>query len=377
MFVTASVLSLPCLADENIVLPVPTSSPSPEIPQETIKVPEPEEPTLPINAKKYNAKIIKRSKSTRVFLIETSEKSTLGRILLLKKNTEPVMAFRVLKLYDDKNQIAAKRVKTYEGHELLENEKIDPTESYTAIEKISDITPPPPPTAEDKQDLKDLEKTEDQKTKEPAIEGEKEDGAKESLKDENEEEKTEEKSKTSDSPDLSDDEDRWLTLTAEEVFPIDPNPFGFSVELSYIRVVDPNGNAYYPSGGGLRLSLRLFQLIFLKKSLLQDSLSLEAGAFLIKILNFNNGNNVYTMAPFLGTLRYTVLTSENFGFFFYGGLLKSVVLSSINPDNNLVASFESFQPAGGAGMIFRIGPNWEARFDLGIDMIGAGIMLRF
>jgi hypothetical protein len=34
-------------------------------------------------------------------------------------------------------------------------------------------------------------------------------------------------------------------------------------------------------------------------------------------------------------------------------------------------------PIGGAGLLFRTGPNWLARVDFGTDFVGLGLVLKF
>jgi hypothetical protein len=69
---------------------------------------------------------------------------------------------------------------------------------------------------------------------------------------------------------------------------------------------------------------------------------------------------------------------ENFGIFFYGGLMQNFVTQvSANATADVQASLQSIVPAVGTGLLFRVGPSWEARVDLGYDMLALGLVLRF
>ncbi|MBI3533874.1 MAG: hypothetical protein HY072_00085, partial [Deltaproteobacteria bacterium] len=89
------------------------------------------------------------------------------------------------------------------------------------------------------------------------------------------------------------------------------------------------------------------------------------------------GLNAYTLVPAIGDLRYTIHIGEGFNVFFYGGISRGFVISTAQGDSDVIKSFSVFQPAVGGGIIFRVGPNWEVRVNLGYDMVGGGILLRF
>ncbi|MGZ3698009.1 MAG: hypothetical protein ACXWP5_07740 [Bdellovibrionota bacterium] len=130
--------------------PTPSGSVSPS--------PKPEE--LPdIQARYYPVSVVRHSSSDKVYLLaDTSDaKPRPGRILLLRKPDSPtdpayqIMAFRILRTYPEKKQFAAKVVKKYGDNRVLSDNS-----TYSAIEKLSDYTPPTP-TPQDKADLKELE----------------------------------------------------------------------------------------------------------------------------------------------------------------------------------------------------------------------------
>jgi hypothetical protein len=118
------------------------------------RVPSPAD-TLPnIEARSFDVRVAKRSKSAKTYLFEdiNQARTRVGKILLLRRDSQPVMAFRIVKTYyPAKNEFAAKQVRTYG-----DIAKIEPGSSYSGLEKVSDVVAPPP-TAQDRADLKELE----------------------------------------------------------------------------------------------------------------------------------------------------------------------------------------------------------------------------
>lgn len=313
-----------------------------------------------ISAKTYDVKTLRRSQSHRVYLLEkivgaeSPEMPAEGRILLLRRNGEPVMAFRILKQYPEKGHFAAKSVRQYGSIEFLENE-----ETFRAIEKISDLAPPPP-TEEDKKDLKELENMAPPPSED--VQGE----------------PTSETDQPAPPPEeLSSEEDQWLSLTADEVFPIDKNRYAIAAEFGYFRNLNTEGTSIYFPGGGFRYSFGFGKTLFFSQATPQDGLTFDAGAFFYKILNLGPQPDAYSVAVLTGTMTYKILLSEFYGFFFYGGLEKNIVVSSAEGDEDIILALSSVLPAVGGGLVFQVGPNWEARAIFGMDMIGGGIVLRF
>jgi hypothetical protein len=265
-------------------------------------------------------------------------------------------------------------VRRYGSYRIL-----DPGDSYLAIEKVGDVVLPPP-TAQDKADLKELEgKAPDAPPGDaappptapaPAVQAYDPDldagtspppsGAVDS-------------DSAKDNPhDDDDDDDSRFGATIEEVSPLDPHSQWLTLEFGYFN----NDNNYF-AGGGLRYGLSLGKMIFLRRAHLQDSLAIEAGAFLYKVINFKTQGDAYTIASLIGTARYNILFSENFGIFFYGGVMQNFVTDVVGGDPTTQAQLQSYLPAAGAGLMFRVGPSWEARVDLGYEMLGLGLILRF
>lgn len=382
--------------DSGSPMPEPSSLSSSPTP-----VPSPLSSSLPdIEAREFSVSIVRHSASKRVYLFETAEGNSAhtGRILLLKKNAEPVMAFRVLKLYPSLKQIAAKRVKRYGPAQVLE-----PGETYDAIEKISDIVPPPP-TAKDQADLKELEKGMPGtaplpsappvtpgpiSTPSPETVGAPTPGAMPHL----EVKAYDAELDAGSSPPPSDaephsqdadfihsfDEDLSPSvLTVNEIHPFDINHHWFSGTFGAFRNNGPSGDALYFAGGGLRYGYSLGKMLALDRPNIQDSLVAELGVFLYKLVNFvPNRSDAYTVVPLILTLRYNIQFGENLGLFFYGGIVKNSVVATSQETGDAVAALNSLIPAIGTGLLFRVGPNWDARIDLGFDVFGLGLVLRF
>jgi hypothetical protein len=150
-----------------------------------------------------------------------------------------------------------------------------------------------------------------------------------------------------------------------------------SGEFGFLRnnsVGGSTGGGYYIAGG-FRYGLTVGRMLFVKRANAQDSITLEGGAFIYKILAENN--DAYTVVSFIPTLRYNIVLSDNFGIFFYGGAMINRVAAATNATDAGLESLTSILPAGGGGLIFQLGPNWDVRVDAGIDMLSAGLMLRF
>ncbi len=395
--------------------PLPAVTPTATMTAEPVAEPEPPAQTQPpaeapgekpkpgelpkIKARTYDVLPKKRSKSNRVYLFSdvTEAKPRPGRILLLREGDQQAMAFRVLKTYPEKKEFAAKRVKTYDGKATIDLDR-----NFMAIEKLSDV-PLPPPTLQDQQDLKELE---DSATPKPAQApetvpmdnqgllpddintGTKTDSGKDNLSLYPEilpfdpdldggSSPTPEGTKPEEvfEPSYDGEDDHRLSLTAEEVNQIERTNHGASLQLGFFRNGTPQGQSQYFKGGGLRYGYTPAKMMLLRLPQVQDSITLEGGAFFYKVLAKNNDG--YSVLAFNTTVRYNIILNEDYGVFFYGGLTRNQVTSSAQGREDMLTALSSSFPAGGGGLLFRIGPHWEARLDIGIDMMTGGLMLRF
>lgn len=342
-----------------------------------------ETPVPDIEAKMFGIKVIRRSNSNKIYLFDDPDghQPSPGKLILLRREDEPIMAFRVLKTYPEEKRIAAKRIKKYGKHRLLGND-----ETYLALEKTSEIAPALP-TEQDRSELKDLESKESDK-----IPGKITDEAKEKLGIQPFDKDLDAASsppppKEKDSKDgsiepldLEDEEDSHLAVAVEEVHPIDHNTQWLTAGFGFVRNRAPpsTGGYYYFSSGNLRYALNIGQMILMEKAHLQDSISLEGGFYLYKSIGFTpSQGDAYTVLSIIGNLRYNIFFSRRFGVFFYGGIIQNGIVSSSQSQDSARAALISTLPAFGTGLLFEVGPNWYTRADIGIDSISLNLVLRF
>src|SRR5690606_3143258 len=136
--------------------------------------------------------------------------------------------------------------------------------------------------------------------------------------------------------------------------------------------------ATYFSAGGLRYGLTVGKQLLLSQTRLQDDLTVEGGVFFYSVNDYTgpDSGDSFSVMSAVGTLRYTILTSETFGIFFYGGLMRNNATSTgedLDTQEDALIALSGFTPAVGGGMLFRMGPGWELRTDLGADMIAMGL----
>ncbi|MCC7440176.1 MAG: hypothetical protein IT285_00995 [Bdellovibrionales bacterium] len=321
-----------------------------------------------IEAKPFATFARRRSQSLRVYVLDAKEyMPRVGKMVLLKREAQNMMAFRVLKTYPDKGEFAARKVREYESRASLPL-----GEAYLGLEKLRDIGGPPPTEAELRQDDADLKELEAPQALEglPAVQGYDDDldagtspppaGA---VDDDGEGDEPEQ-----DDSDLE-------NIAADEVLPLDPDNQWLTAQFGTFKNSAAIGGTDAFAGGGMRYGLTLGKMLFLASKSAQDALVLEGGVFFYKILGENN--EAFTVLPVTITGRYQILMSADFAVFFYFGINNNIVASVAGGTEQQVALLSSTLPAGGGGMMFRIGPKWHLRGDLGIDMIGGGLVLRF
>lgn len=369
-------------------------TPLPQTETPEVKAPEPKKFTWKegdIVARQYEIEITRMSGSKKTSLLRTDGAPVprVGHILLLKKGTAPIMGVRVLKNYPEKKEFIAKRIKRYTDQQFL-----DLSERYSALEKIADL-PPPPPTAQDRADINELEAdptlkitapakpydTELDASTSPKPEGLKsEPGTKQEKgpKDHSEEDVIK------DDDNESDESDELLGTAYEETQNLDLYRHWLGVVIANLRsYANPTeGKApesTYYTGAGIQYGFSVAKMLFLKNQQLQDSLTPELGLFLYKVSNFTQGSNdSYTVIPVRLALRYNLHFADSFvAFLNVGATINRVTDKSENYSADAITYLNTVTPIIGGGIIFTLGPQWNARIDLGLDMIGAGIVLRF
>jgi hypothetical protein len=333
---------------------------------------------LDIEAKTYDITVVRHSKSQRVYLFNDTQegKPPIGRILLLKKDDRPVMAFRVLKSYPSLAQFAGTRVREYPGTTELPG-----GETYLTLEKITDVIPLPP-TASEKADLKELEEA---STASKSASGEYREDEILAYDPELDAGSSPPPGNIATDPDSSlkgeeeapaEEEDQ---IAVEEIEPLDSDLNWLTFTLGFVRNTPPAPlTSGYFTGGGLRYAYTIKKTPYFRKAKLQDSIALEGGVFYYNVSNLDTDrNDSYTIVPVIGTLRYNLLVSESLGAFAYAGMGVNFIASSTNSDKASLEALGAAFPAFGVGLIYHVGPSWDARFDFGFDVIAAGLMLRF
>ena len=399
--------------------------------QDTDTVPAPvRDKDLPnIEARSYEVRAAKKSASTRAYLFDdpTNAKPMVGRIILIKKESDPIMALRVLRNFPEKKQFIAKRVRRYGNHESLTE-----GESLTALERINEIPLPGSMaySADDVQDIRDLTSgtgledpspfpvprgvpdffrsddlpiplpssspnpvPEPALSNAPPLQPEARTPAEEPLP-KTDEYDAELDTGSSPAPDgtAADASERTVShesdddavdpsaVQIEEVEPIDIHRHAVSVQFGFLKNLTAAGLPTNYAGAGIRYGFTLGKMLLLSKPKLQDAFAIEAGIFSYRINGYIDPNDSFSVVPIVVTARYTIHTSESFALFFYGGVMQnrvSISGAALPSSDASLATLQTPVTAGGGGMIFRLGPGWEARADIGMDMIAMGLVLRF
>jgi hypothetical protein len=334
-----------------------------------------QQPLPDIEAKLRQLKVLKSSTSKRVYLLDlapladaaaaadSAEKPPERKILLLRHGDENIMALRVLRDIHGTNQVIAKKIKQYGDYVAL-----DIGQEFFAIEKISDVIPPPP-TPQEKVEMAEVEP-------EPlAYDPDLDKG-------------------TSPDPDGSDDEDprkkeededaRLGASIEEKVVPFEPQRHWLTVAFGALRNT-PDGDfqsARYYMGGGIRYGYDVGRRIFNTRDDRLDTFTIEGSLFYYSVSGLDSTDSstaldTYTLTPIELTGRYTYYYNEDFGLFAYGGFMKNFVMSSQNSTADRVSNLSLPVPAIGVGALLRFGPQWYTRIDVGLDMISANLMIRF
>ncbi len=347
--------------------PAPESEPTlPTKPEEGDK----EAP--PIEAKAYDLKTVRPSRSNRVYLFEKEvpEFPEVGRIFLLKRDETPVMAFRTLRIYPDTKQIAAKKIRTYPGRKTLEADS-----TYRAFEKVGDLIKTKPT----KEDLDDLAELESQALPAlPAPEGvdgqvatpDAQAGTKTPSEAETKTKATlHHKKEIDESEDEIDEEEDEIKDTG--IFDYFPNMV--STEFNFIRNTSTPGGTL-KSGATLRyaraMNYRVFQLQYKKP----DSLWIEGG---LSYFQGSGEGKSLTIMPITGALRYDMPLTDILTFYAYGGLVYNAVMGQTGASATDQAKATGFAPALGVGTFIQTGPNWYVRLNLGLDNFALGLVLRY
>lgn len=348
-----------------------------------------------IEARSYDVRVEKKSASNRVFVLESNPETIppVGKILLLKRGEDPSLGLRVLKAYPEKNQFAAKIMRSYPYSPEPANIGIG--DIFLALEKVSDIIAPAP-TMQDQADLKELEAglpPEEPPTPSPPLperQEEQEPQEKQAQQQQQEDEpviETPVEPENADQPEEPEEKDDGASESADD-----------SLAVDEIEDLDPYRN-WLTLGGGIHTNAgqrfngfdiaygrTVGKSLFQKDASLQDSLVTE-----MRLSLYNTSGQVatsgtidaYRIIMSAGTFRYNLTFSNQIALFGYVGLAynyATVTAQSTSngaDEYNRAIELSGLIPAVGAGLIFRVGPNWDARVDAGYDVVSLGLMLRF
>ncbi|MBI3558708.1 MAG: hypothetical protein HY074_20765 [Deltaproteobacteria bacterium] len=370
-----------------------TQAPAPKadgiVPEDYQPAAEPEK-VKPIEAEEFRVIFKKSSHSGRVMMFEdaTDNRPRPGKILLLKKDNDDVVAIRVLKNYPGK--FAAKTV--------LPINELKPDTEYRAIKKLGEKIIALIREREKRGKDLDSAKTD-------------EDLAKEVSPDDNELDRgiPLQKGKTkkvlpsrpdgaagpgmpeplfskdggelsADSIEIKDEDEPYNDLSVQEDLPIEPNRHSVTLEYGSLKSVDQNANPATYSGVGLRYGFNIWRMALFHRKSLQDMVTLEAGLFYYTIAGFVTADDSVTVYPFVGDLRYTLLIGESLGLFGYLGFTKTYASAGNDTSVALtaaVAGLNTTRSALGVGATLKIGPSWAVRLDVGTDLFGIGAVLKF
>lgn len=333
-----------------------------------------------IEVRRYLVRPERLSHSLRVYRMKYEralETPRANKLLLLKSESQPVMAFRIVKVYPDTQELAARWVRQY-GR--WKSNKLEMNTSFEALEKIRDIAPltlesSPTDIADDQRDISELEGDLDELDSEvPGLR----DLSKLPLLDVDEYEADLDLG-TSPVPndDAENSRDEFLDLFGEEVLSLDPDRFGLSVQGGVFTNIGTSGSLRTFTGAGARFMLHLSKESILNLTSVQDSLSIELGVFYYKILRFDAAADTYTILPVIPTVRYNLMFGHNLMVYIYGGVVRNFLIAESNGTSAAKSSLDSSLLAGGLGFGFRLGPRWWLRADLGLDGGSLGVQLRF
>ncbi len=374
-----------------------------------------------IEARTFQTTIVRVSASGSMVIIDAPGvvAPPLGRVILLRQGTSPVMGMRVVKLYPGKTEFAAKKVRAYGSVQSLAM-----SESYESVEKLGDVVPQSLPalTAADRADLKEVETGLSSATDElgdpiapPPPEGELDELGDPIAASNNGEPppppppvldtlgedpggplkapEPAENMASAPTPEGENEGDeidhRLSDLEVRETQDYTPNYQWFTLGSGMFLGTDfETESATFFMGATARYQIDLGHRLLTESSSIQDALSLEGGFGYYTVQGYAEvddeglGVDEYRIIPLIGTLRYTLWLNDSFGVFAYAGLTKNFVTVVAPATNALdaedaLALLSASKTSFGAGMMFQVGPSWFARLDAGTDFLGAGVVLAF
>lgn len=165
--------------------------------------------------------------------------------------------------------------------------------------------------------------------------------------------------------------------TIEEVEPFDPYRHFLMAQLGLFSNYNAQDELSRYTGAGVRYGLKLAHLILFRNNSTQDTFFIEGGTAFYKVVGYSLPTDSYSVIAATVVGRYSILLSRDFGFFGYLGTMHNFAFAGMDGTTAAIESLSTTIPAAGGGLLFGIGPNWEGRLDVGTDIIGLGVMIRF
>jgi hypothetical protein len=349
---------------------------------------------LLIEAEEFPVTTLKFSKSKKIILFkdESLNRPNTGKILLIKNNTEEIVAVRVLKNFED----------SFAGKIIYKNKEPELNVTYRAIKKIGILTQKPNSRIENPKDL--LTQNNDKNLKnelivddaeldkgipipQPKAKPKEQQVTNEEVKRLDEIEKSENDNKKplfdSQGNEIDNDnvilkpeeEELYYDPFTKEIQPLNPKWNAISIEYASIRSYDSQNNRSNYSAIGLRYTRDLDKMLAFQKENLQDSLSLELGIFLYSITNFRTTTDSITILPVTLTLNYNLHFNEYFMLTPYLGLISPFITQAQGVNDLGLLNKKAL--ATGLSSQLKLGPGWSIRIDFGTDMFATGVVLKF
>ena len=334
----------------------------------------------PIDARRFDIKTIEKSSSGKIYLFESLQViPKTGNLILIYDHEKPAMAFRVLKNDQNKKQFVGKRVRRYD-----QTSELTLNQSYSSLEKLADLLPPPPSSETSESLDKSLDTTPPSPAPTPSsapietptpsptptqevVPAEKQDSDLDAAA----------LDKIDESNPSEDEGAEDESLEVSESSRLDPFNNILSVGAGYFsNSSNFSGSGVMNNGFSFSFAHVLFHDLFINKKSIQDSLGFEIGGIYYRIVNKDGVNDIYNMLPFYGDLLYQLHLSPTFAFGLYGGLQYNYMTSASNPGQSL-STLQGLQMNVGLGIFYGIGPQWLLRADLGWDRITGGLSIKW
>lgn len=322
----------------------------------------------PIEAEEFKVRVVKKSRSGKVFLIEdlSNNEPRPGKVILLKSGADDVAALRVLKNRD--GRFIAKLVRRMgdlqEGTEYRALKKLGEKVVETPAKRQAQALDT---TIRDDELAKEIDPNDVELDRGIPIPQKK---RRTNIT------KTDEISLKSLEITEDDLADYSADFSQQEDSDLDPYNHALSMQLAFMVNGTADGSTKRYTAVGARYGYTFARRMLFNKPLNQDSFALEGGAFLYKIVGYETLSDELTVMPLLANLRYSVTFNEWFSIFAYAGAVKNFATVDAGAVSS-IGNLQRTRPMGGLGFMLKLGPGWYVRGDAGIDMYAFGATLKF